>query len=122
MWSPQNSATAGVGPPAMAAPPPPASEDEEGMEEPPEIRDFMQELAQAGGLDGGANPGAFPIAPNQDTQPNGSGAQFGLLTAAATGVLSLGARAVEGTADVLDRLLSHTPAGWFSKSLKLPIF
>lgn len=36
---------------------------------------------------------------------------MGLLAAAATGFLSLGARAAEGTAELWDRLLSSTHAG-----------
>ena len=94
----------------MAPPPPAAGEEEDGSEEPPEAREFMQELSQAGGFGAGAWPPA--AAPDPAGGPGGEGGpQFGLLTAAATGILSAGAHAVEGTAELLDRLLSTTRAG-----------
>ena len=100
----------GVGPPMAMAPPPPSGDDEDGSEEPPEAREFMQELSRAGGVGAGAWPPA--TAPNPVGGPGDEGGpQFGLLTAVATGILSIGARAVEGTAELLDRLLSTTHAG-----------
>lgn len=94
----------------MAPPPTAPGEDEDGSEEPPEARQFMQELSQAGGIGAGAWPPA--TAQNPVGVPGDEGGpHFGLLTAAATGILSIGAHAVEGTAELLDRLLSTTHAG-----------
>ncbi len=51
------------------------------MEEPPEVRAFMQELNQAGGLGGGRGPGGASPAPNGDEEgPNGGGQEVGGLS------------------------------------------
>lgn len=45
-------------PPGAASSAAPADEDEEGMDEPPEVKQFMQELGESGGGGRGAGAGA----------------------------------------------------------------
>lgn len=58
-----------AGPPASAAVGPPGDEDEEGMDEPPEVRQFMQELGAGGGS--GANGGLEPGPPEEGLPTGG---------------------------------------------------
>ncbi|CAL8472166.1 g11708 [Coccomyxa elongata] len=93
---------AGVGPQAQPPQQAAGSEDEEGMDEPPEVREFLQELGNDGGRGAaGADAAAGPL-------PTGPG---GVLVSAAVGALSLGSRAVEWTCDAADTLYSKTPVG-----------
>jgi hypothetical protein len=95
----------GVGqPPAAAAgasaAAPAMSEDEEGMDEPPEVREFMQELGEGNATAGSAAAtGGVPDGP------------LGVLICAALGTVSLSARYVEWTCNSADWLLSRTPPG-----------
>lgn len=51
----------GVSPPALPPQQAAASEDEEGMEEPPEVREFLQELGESGGRGADGTSGGLPM-------------------------------------------------------------
>lgn len=98
-------AVSGVGPPPVAAAP--VSDDEEGMEEPPEVREFMQEI--------GEGRAAAAAAAATAASSSGSGGlpsgPLGLLVYAAVGTVSLGARYIEWTCNSADWLLSSIHPG-----------
>ncbi|KAK9905595.1 hypothetical protein WJX75_002710 [Coccomyxa subellipsoidea] len=93
---------AGVAPPALPPQQAAGSEDEEGMDEPPEVRDFLQELGEGGGRPARGDDAASGVL------PTGPGA---VLVTAAVGAFSLGAHAAEWACDAADTLFSKTPVG-----------
>lgn len=58
----------GVAPPALPPQQAAGSEDEEGMDEPPEVRDFLQELGEGGGRPAGGDDAASGVLPTVGRQ------------------------------------------------------